>query len=344
MSETMLNLNATNAIMSTHSSETSYLIAYLTTISIVGTIGNLIVAVVYYKKKDKQTSTFFILTLAFIDLTVCSVLLPMTIYIESILYETSNLVFCKTFYFLLTTAVPSSSLLMTAIAFDRYFCICMVGKNMMTVCRARVITSVLLALSGLLGVIPALAAVTRTSLDYGLNSTNINMNNSNHVCRVDLEAQHSSFGVLLRPFKFCYDFVFIACVVIITVLYIFIYKEIYTRRKAKRDKKRRLMYSSFMNGGGAAKLMLASKTNNPDEPARSMAVSNHQELEKAINSVAAQSSMSSSTNKSTNFISRLASRLNALKSDRSVVNGRILNFNEYNLDLCRIVLRSISQD
>lgn len=83
------------------------LVAFLSTVSIIGTIGNLIVAFVYWKKKDKQTSSFFILVLACSDWIVCSVLVPMTIYIEIIMYSTQNIYFCKTYYFLITTIVPS---------------------------------------------------------------------------------------------------------------------------------------------------------------------------------------------------------------------------------------------
>jgi hypothetical protein len=43
-------------------------------ISVTGSIGNLLTAMVYWRKKDKQTSTFFILVLAISDLVVCSLL------------------------------------------------------------------------------------------------------------------------------------------------------------------------------------------------------------------------------------------------------------------------------
>lgn len=68
------------------------------------------------------------------------------------------------------------------------------------------------------------------------------------VCRIDPSAS-GIFGSLVMPFKFFYDFIFIACVITITILYILIYSEIYTRRKAKRDRKRELFYNSFLNTG-----------------------------------------------------------------------------------------------
>ena len=51
----------------------SFLIIF-TLISVIGSIGNLLTAMVYWRKKDKQTSTFFILVLALNDLVVCSLL------------------------------------------------------------------------------------------------------------------------------------------------------------------------------------------------------------------------------------------------------------------------------
>jgi cholecystokinin A receptor len=142
--------NATQLIINEH------IYTFLISVSIVGAIGNSIVAFVYWTKRDKQTSTFFILFLAFIDLTVCSILVPATILMEKILFETDNGFFCISYFFLLTTSVPMSSLLMLAIAFDRYFCICMVSRNIMTLHRAKAICVVLLVISGCLGVIPAL--------------------------------------------------------------------------------------------------------------------------------------------------------------------------------------------
>jgi hypothetical protein len=149
----------------------------------------------------------------------------------------------------------------------------MVGHNIMSLQRARVIAIILLMISALLGVIPALAAVT--SPQYHSNDSYVGSNSSSvlffsstsssqevvsifnstvllpssYLCGMDLEAKETPFGVLIRPFKFGYDFVFIASVITITVLYILIYKEIYTRRKVRRDKKHKLMYNSFINGG-----------------------------------------------------------------------------------------------
>ena len=93
-----------------------HIFVFLAAISLIGSIGNMLVVIVYWRKKDKQTSTFFILVLALSDLTVCSLLVPMTIYMESILFEIKSQFLCKLYFFLTTTTVPHSSLIMSAIA------------------------------------------------------------------------------------------------------------------------------------------------------------------------------------------------------------------------------------
>jgi hypothetical protein len=255
---------------------------YLSTISAIGIIGNLIVALVYLKKKDKQTATLFILLLAFVDLTVCMLLVPLTIYMEMILYVTDNIILCKSFTFLTTTTVPSSTLLMTAIAFDRYFCICMANRNILTLRKARFIGIILIVFSGCLGVIPALASViqipTQSKQDLSnhpeedpsspsASSQSVSLSSSSEVfssdnstfsnqtnllCFIDSESVYTVFGHLIQPFKIFYDLIFVCSVITITILYVFIYKEIFTRRKVKREQKRKLLFNSIINTGMVA--------------------------------------------------------------------------------------------
>ena len=47
---------------------------------IFGTVGNTLVLYVYINRKDNKTCTFFIKTLAVIDLTICLVLAPLELY------------------------------------------------------------------------------------------------------------------------------------------------------------------------------------------------------------------------------------------------------------------------
>lgn len=269
---------------------------FLGFVSVIGIIGNLIVASVYWRKKDKQTSTFFILILAFSDLSVCSFLIPMTIYFEKEAFYTDNLFLCKTYFFMTTFSVPASCFLMTAISIDRYFCICRASKNIMTQTKAKVTVAVLLSLCGLLSVIPTLKATITVHSDranitapnmseYALTTPSQNKNTAafestiiidetqntytltnhsphslsngpNSQCSISLDG---FIGSLVMPFKmYFYDLIFCVSVIIISILYVIIYKEIYTRRKVKRNRKQALA-NSLINGTG---VIVCSGANN----------------------------------------------------------------------------------
>lgn len=238
-------MNSTVLLSSSASNE--YIYTFLSTISIVGTIGNSMVAIVYWQKKDKQTSTFFILVLALSDLAVCSILVPLTIYMEKILYETESIFLCKAFFFLTTAIVPSSSLLMSAIAFDRYFCICVVNRNVMTLLRARISVILILTLSILLGIIPFLSSVVIQIEDTVELNDSYTSNYSHDLCFIDTESKYTKFGFLIMPFKYFYDLIYAFSVIVITSLYVLIYKEIYVRGKMKRNRKRELLYNSIIS-------------------------------------------------------------------------------------------------
>ena len=233
-----------------HSNE-NYIFIFLTTISICGTIGNSIVAFVYFQKKDKQTSSFFVLLLSINDLVICCILLPFTIYMEKIQFLTDNLYFCKTFFFLTTTIVPSSSLLMLALAFDRYFCICMVDKNIMNLHRAKIVALMLLIVGLLCGIIPGWNAKLHLVNDehYLLNKTNGNLTeipNLEQIINFQCLVSNNKFDVV-QNFKNFYDLIYLICVILITILYALIYKEIYVRRQLKNSRKRELLLKIVMS-------------------------------------------------------------------------------------------------
>ena len=109
-------------------------------------------------------------------------------------------------------------------------------------------------ISASFGVLPALIANIRKnenfSSDDDFNKTYAyyDANFTNHTeskqCWIDPDSR------MIKPFKYSYDFIYLASVIIITSLYILIYKEIYTRRKTKRDRKQKLLFNSYLNSGG----------------------------------------------------------------------------------------------
>lgn len=80
-----------------------------------------------------------------------------------------------------------------------------------------------------------------------MGSTIIEINDNAHnysFCTVDAKSEHTAVGFLIMPFKHFYDFIFLTCVVIITLLYLLIYRKIYVSRKVKRN--RELFYANLL--------------------------------------------------------------------------------------------------
>lgn len=128
----------------------------LSVFSVIGTFGNFIVLHVFLQRKDKVSSTIFILSLAGIDCMTCLIIIPYTIIMEYIHFNVRYEVLCKAYLFLITFNVPLSSFVMVAIAFDRYFCICHSLKNIMNRRRAKVIIIILVFFAAGLGTITCL--------------------------------------------------------------------------------------------------------------------------------------------------------------------------------------------
>ena len=94
----------------------------------------------FYRQRvqDKTTSQVFIISLAVVDLITCLVIIPFTIVFEYLDSKVLNDVVCKVYQFLMTSKIPLSSILMVAIAFERYFCICHPHKRIINHRRARI--------------------------------------------------------------------------------------------------------------------------------------------------------------------------------------------------------------
>lgn len=99
-------------------------VTLLVTLSAFGMAGNVLVLWVFRQKKDKLVSTVLIIVLACVDLSTCVVVIPYTVFMESVGFLIENDVVCKVYQFLITSNIPFSALIMVTIAVDRYLCIC----------------------------------------------------------------------------------------------------------------------------------------------------------------------------------------------------------------------------
>lgn len=134
-----------------------FITCMLSVFSVVGTTGNAFVLYVFSNKKDKNTSTVFILALASIDFVTCLCLIPFTIIVEFQYKKIDNDIMCKIYQFFITSNVPFSAFIMVAIAFDRYFCICRPWMKILDIKSAKKIIASLLIFALILGLITSLA-------------------------------------------------------------------------------------------------------------------------------------------------------------------------------------------
>lgn len=131
-------------------------IGYLMTFSLAGSVGNAFVIYIFSRKREKSTTTVFILVMAMADFFTCLVIIPFTIYYEIMAKRINSNVQCKIYTFLITSNIPFSAFIMVLIAFDRYFKICRPWYQCLDIRMSKriVIAVLLFALS--LGIIPSL--------------------------------------------------------------------------------------------------------------------------------------------------------------------------------------------
>lgn len=131
-------------------------IGYLMTFSLAGSVGNAFVIYIFSRKREKSTTTVFILVLAMTDFFTCLVIIPFTIYYEVMAKRINNNVQCKVYMFLITSNIPFSAFIMVLIAFDRYFKICRPWNQCLDIRMSKKIVIAVLIFALSLGIIPSL--------------------------------------------------------------------------------------------------------------------------------------------------------------------------------------------
>ncbi|CAF1217425.1 unnamed protein product [Adineta steineri] len=245
-----------------------------------GSIGNILVLYIYINRNDNKTCTFFIKMLAIVDLIICLILAPLE------LYQTTtgirNEFLCKIYGFL-TTHVLYSTLLITIIAFDRYFCICWPLFKIITIYRARAIVVICGLLSSLFAIIPMSEYSTKehmlqlhnnhsqhllfdaSSDEYELPAythvenikTSISDlpftlgNITNVKCSPQFSLQTDVYlSNFLTIYRIFHSTLFAICIVLVLILYSFIYNAIYQRRRTRTKRfstYRKILQSYLIN-------------------------------------------------------------------------------------------------
>jgi len=243
-------------------------VCYLSVLAVVGSAGNALVLYVFSKKKDKLTSTLFIIALATVDFITCLVVIPFTMYMEIVDFHVSSDFFCKLYQFFITCNIPFSALIMVAIAVDRYLCICQPFTRLLTLGRAKVLIGLLAAVAATLGACVAMffgvyeraEAVTgdawnSTELD-GINATSTLLDNYSPttVAAVDTDNDDGLINIgeclendliLSHDFQWYYQklytFMYPVCLLVVVVLYVLIYHSVLRRRYKRQQEKRKTL-------------------------------------------------------------------------------------------------------
>uniref|UniRef100_A0A3Q0KN47 Putative g-protein coupled receptor n=1 Tax=Schistosoma mansoni TaxID=6183 RepID=A0A3Q0KN47_SCHMA len=220
----------------------------LSIICFIGIFGNILVIIVYSLKQDRLTGTLFILVLAISDLLACVTLIPGTMIIEYIEWNIDSTFLCKFYYFINNTFIPFSSLLISCIAFDRYFCLCHPFKNILTRDRAKHVIFILILICSILGLSSTFTVrveqiqlddininnhrhsnITRDynltmKLDYSMNSY---YKNEKFECTEILKLNHTMIEtVLYQIVQKSQTFSYILCILCVVTLYILIYRSV----------------------------------------------------------------------------------------------------------------------
>ena len=114
------------------------LMIYLIIVSLIGTLGNGMILLAYGNRwnSSKSTSIVFILILACVDLWTCLIVVPTIAIMEYRDFQVPTLI-CR-FYSFSKILIMISSLIMSFIAFDRFFNIAMPHHRLLNPRRVKV--------------------------------------------------------------------------------------------------------------------------------------------------------------------------------------------------------------
>ncbi|VDL89332.1 unnamed protein product [Schistocephalus solidus] len=225
---------------------------------VIGGIGNLLVVTVQllrttslgakWNRRQRQLqvrsevaySDFGTVVLAISDLFVCLIIIPSTITMELIAFRIQNDILCKLYYVLFVTNTTFSSLLISAVALDRYLYICHSLRHLLTLFRAKMLVLSLaifsLVIGSMAGSVVSLKHV-HTNITNGTSSSPME---SEEVCEEteyvsNITDFQKTFTVIVRRVN---HGSFLVCIIIVTILYAFVFWAIVTAHARKQ----RLVY------------------------------------------------------------------------------------------------------
>ncbi|XP_071171136.1 neuropeptide S receptor-like [Mytilus edulis] len=183
-------------------------IIYIFLLMVTGIVGNTLVCFVYVSNKKKTSACYFILTLALLDLFNCVIGMPSEIVDLRYPYMFYSPVACKVLRTIEYISTVGSTVVLLAVAVDRYNRICNLGKHMSSekskkVCLGAVIIGVVTSWP-----VPILG---------GLSTVNINIDGANAVdCSIEQSMRKTIYPPLFNGLLCIY---FIFCIVFFGIIY-----------------------------------------------------------------------------------------------------------------------------
>lgn len=199
-------------------------IIYLVLLMIIGIFGNIMVSIVYLKKRTKSSSDYFILNLAFLDLLTCLIGVPVEIADLRYPYMFYAPAACKLLRTIESLSSMGSTLTLMAISVDRYKRICKLGERFSNQRARRLCIGAVLI--GALTCWPAAVVFGKKSVDVGIPEANA------VDCSTADEMRKTVYPLLYYGTVMLY---FIVCVIFVTFVYVRI--SIFIRRGKSMQKR-----------------------------------------------------------------------------------------------------------
>ena len=207
-------------------------IIYMLLLIFTGFFGNILVIIVYSRKKPKASTHYFIINLAILDMLTVLIGMPTEIADLRFPYMFYATAACKTLRTVESLSTMGSIITLMAIAIDRYNRICKYGKQMTTK-RARRICYIAV----LIGVITCWPA----AIVFGKKTVHVDIPGANAVdCSTDDSMKGTKYPLLYYASLFLY---FVICVVFFTVVYARLIFYIRNKKKKGNLSKRGMSYS-----------------------------------------------------------------------------------------------------
>ncbi|XP_048752306.2 orexin receptor type 2-like [Ostrea edulis] len=197
-------------------------IVYMLILMLVGIFGNILVCCVYCSKPKKTSSHYFILNLAVLDLLTCVIGMPTEVTDLRYPYMFYAPAACKLLRFVESVSIIGSSITLIAVAFDRYYRICKLGRQI-SVKKSQIIC-VIAVIIGILSSWPACLLFGEKTIDLGIPGV------KGVDCSTDDSVRHTIYPTLYYGFLFL---LFILCLVFFTVIYAKIGAVIWRRKKTR---------------------------------------------------------------------------------------------------------------